>query len=314
MQKGGPPAARQGIAPRLEAASPVVRQLVALAAGLPLDAGAKKIAEAMATAGKGVSEAAKGILSLGDGDADPADVSAGRQEWAARAEDRLGHLLRFEALLSQSALPQIDRDGMSSWFRSIVDLLMAVKSARQDMARERQSDASPAAGQGPAGLLRLPGEQVQTWRSWLDGCVRALADPAAAGEAAFHALAAKENVNYFELPLPWMPGRALELWVESDGGDDGRDRGDAGKRVLLGMTFSALGETRVGLESFGKRLNVRIWAERTGSIESVLPQLQSELAALGFEAAVSLSALVPQDGPVPSIKSALGGPGLNAVG
>jgi hypothetical protein len=329
MQNGGAPAARPArheLLSRLEASPTVVRQLVAMVAGLPPDAGIGKIAEALAGAGKGVIGAARGILSLKDGGGQGAGAEAGvpgPSRRAMDAEDRIGYLLRFEALGSQQAVPQHDRDGISAWFRSIVDLLMAARSARDGRRDSGQTTAPPPFPQGggparhaqaaPQGAAQA-GERAQTWHSWLDGCVRALADPAATREAAFHSLAAKENVNYFELPLPWMPGRSLEMWVESDGDGNRRGKGDSGHRVLLGMAFSVLGETRVGIESAGKRLNVRIWAERIKPMESALPQLLSDLSALGFEAAVSLNALVPQGGPAPSIKSALGGQSLNAVG
>jgi hypothetical protein len=322
VQKGGAPAARQELAPRLGAAPPVVRQLAVVALGLPFDAGAGEIVRAASGADKGALAAAKGAASLGDGDGVGEDKKAGLPgpaRPAPGAEDRLGYLLSFEAL--NSATPQQDRDGISSWFRSIVDLLISARSARQDAATERAASPSPAGAaarqappsapqSAPHGAAQT-GEQAQTWRSWRGGCVRALADPAVAREATFHALAAKEGVNYFELPLPWAPGRPLEMWVESDGDGNGRGKGAPGHRVLLGMTFSALGETRVGLESAGKRLGVRIWAEQTKPIEAVLPRLMDELSALGFEPAVSLSALAAPPG---TIKSALGGPGLNAVG
>jgi hypothetical protein len=325
VERGGAPEARQGLASKLETASPLVRQLAAVAVGLPFDAGVEKIVAAASGADKGALAAAKGVASLRDGlepDVDKKAGIPGADRPAPSVEDRVGYLLRLEALSSQSPTPQHEKDGISSWFRSIVDLLMAAKTARQDAAPEGRADAARAAvwttdrqaAPVPQNAAQT-GDQTQTWRSWLDGCVRALADPALAKEAAFHALAAKENVNYFELPLPWTPSGSMEIWVEADGDGNQREKDGPGHRVLLGMTFSALGETRVGLESAGKRLGIRIWAERTEPIEVVLPQLRDELSALGFEPTVSLNALsVGQGGAVPSIKSALGGPGLNAVG
>jgi hypothetical protein len=323
VQRGDAPEARQGLASRLEAASPLVRQLAAVAVGLPYDSGVAKIVEAASSGDKGALAAARGIASLKDGygsDVDKkGDIPAERP--APDTGDRIGYLLRLEALNSQSLAPQQEKDGISSWFRSIVDLLMTAKAAMRDAAPEVSADAARSADAPPGQRANPPaapnaapvGEQAQTWRSWLDGCVRALADPAVAREAAFHALAAKENVNYFELPLPWTPGGSMEIWVEADG--NGGGKGDSGHRVLLGLTFSVLGETRVGIESIGKRLSIRIWAERAEPLEPVLPQLRDELSALGFDAAISLNSLAAgQGGAVPSIKSALGGPGLNAVG
>jgi len=350
IQRGGATVTRQELASKLDTASPVVRQLTALAAGLPLDAGTEKIAGAAFGADKGTLEAAKAILAINEGDRPDADKKIGptikehgKEQPAPSFDGRISHLLRFEALLSQQAPTQQDKDSLSSWFRSIVDLLMSVKSAKQDLVPDRRSDApqasagnigrrtataapqgaertQAAAQQAPGAApqtaqARQTGELVQTWHSWLDGCIRTLADPAAAKEAAFHAMAAKENVNYFELPIPWMPGRALEMWVESDAEKNQKGKGGPSHRVLLGMTFSVLGETRVGLESTGKRLNIRIWAEQTKPIESVLPKLVDELSALGFEAAVTLNSLAAGNAPpAPSIKSALGGSSLNAIG
>jgi len=359
IQRGGAAISPQEFASKLESASPVVRQLTALAVDLPLDAGAKTIADAAFGADNGTLEAAKAILAINEGDRPDADKKTsapikeqGKEQPVPSFDGRIGHLLRFEALLSQQAPPQQDKDSLSSWFRSIVDLLMSVKSAKQDAVLDRRPDApqtptgnasrqattaanqaqqetarpsatpqqtSQASAAAPqtaqAQLARQTGELPQTWRSWLDGCIRALADPAAAKEAAFHALAAKENVNYFELPIPWMPGRTLEMWVESDGEKNQKGKGGPNHRVLLGMTFSVLGETRVGLESTGKCLNIRIWAEQTKPIENVLPKLVDELSALGFEAAVTLNSLAAGNAPpAPSIKSALGGSSLNAIG
>jgi hypothetical protein len=335
VQRGDAPEARQGLASRLEAASPLVRQLAAVAVGLPYDSSVEKIVEAVSGGDKGALAAARGIASLKDGRGSDVgkkgDITAERP--APDAGDRIGYLLRLEALNSQSPAPQQEKDGISSWFRSIVDLLMTAKATMREAVPEARADAARVAA-GPTGQRAVnppaapnaapAGEQAQTWRSWLDGCVRALADPAVAKEAAFHALAAKENVNYFELPLPWTPGGSMEIWVEADADGKDRGKGDSGHRVLLGLSFSVLGETRVGIESTGsagstgstgKRLNVRIWAERVEPVEAVLPQLRDELSALGFEAAVSLNSLsASQGGAVPSIKSALGAPGLNAVG
>jgi hypothetical protein len=322
MHKGGAIAARQEIVSRLEVASPVVRQLTAIAAGLPFNAGLEKIVETLLgtdAAPKGILGAAKGMVSLKDG----GDAATDRRTWLPQPvsgnEDRIGYLLGFETLNMRHESTQADKDGISAWFRSIVDLLVAARTSKGDTTvrpqESTQAGARPYAGRSEptaAQNAAHAGEHPQTWHSWLDGCTKTLADPAVAKEAAFHALAAKEHVNFFELPLPWMPGGALELWVESDADGERNGDGDA-HRVLLGMTFSALGEIRVGLESRGKRLNIRIWAEKPGPIEGALPQLRDELEALGFDAAISLSQFGRGEA-VQSIKSVLSGPSLNAIG
>jgi hypothetical protein len=239
------------------------------------------------------------------------------------------------------ALPQ-EKNSISSWFRSIVDVLILTKTIKPELTGNKQSadnqkpasDAhSPSrpradnlssgkasllpsnAPSQPRGASSLPSD-AQTWHAWLKGGMRALANPSLfAKEAFFHSYAAKENVNYFELPLPWMPGRALELWVEDEGGGNKGGRDEESRRILLALNFSVIGETRVGIESSGNRLNLKIWAERPEPVEGELPQLQEELSALGYDAAISLNALTKgADGAIESIKSAISGPSLHALG
>jgi len=161
-------------------------------------------------------------------------------------------------------------------------------------------------------------ENPPTWQSWLKGTIKALVDPQASPkETFFHTLATRENVNYFELPLPWAQGRNLEIWVENDGGENS-GKGEKDKktfRMLLALNFSVIGETRVGLESSAKRLGITIWAEKPQYIENELPQMQNELSAFGFDASISINNLASgPDGIVPTIKSQIISPSLHVIG
>jgi hypothetical protein len=161
-------------------------------------------------------------------------------------------------------------------------------------------------------------EKPQTWQAWIKDSIQALINPrVSAKESVFHALAAKEGVNYFELPMPWMPDRQMEIWIETDSDGDG---GPGGKekeshRILLALNFTVLGETRVGIESAAKKLNIKIWAERPYFIENEVPQMQNELSAHGFNIQVSIQPLASEHGgAAPSIKSLIVGSSLHAVG
>jgi hypothetical protein len=159
-------------------------------------------------------------------------------------------------------------------------------------------------------------ERPQSWQSWLTGSMKALVDQAMfSKEALFHTLAAKDGVNYFELPIPWASSSPAEIWIESDDDPDPDDSEKSTHRLLLALHFSALGETRIGMESSHKRLSIRIWTENPQFVENEVPQMTDELSALGYDALVSLHALFPDaDGAVPSIKSIINGSSLHAMG
>jgi hypothetical protein len=222
-----------------------------------------------------------------------------------------------------------DRNAVSNWFRSIVDLLIMIKPEKNELGLDKQSQVlqSTAAQKpdAPKRSIELPAvhgaadpEKSPTWQSWLKGAIKALVDPHVSPEEAFfHALATRENVNYFELPLPWSQGKNLEIWVE-DGNEENSGHGEKNKkkyRVLLALNFSAIGETRIGLESSSKLLSITIWAEKPRSIENELPQMRNELSAFGFDANISINSLVSgPDGTVPTIKSQIVGSSLHVLG
>jgi hypothetical protein len=375
-QKGLAPAVKHDIAHSLETAPPLLRQVITLFAGLPIDARPEQMTETLLNGDKAILDAVKALLSMDeDADAAPAPLS-GRQipaplqnkESAAPSGDiknsyltssgrentqsaqfasRLGYLLQFEALGAQNTFPAEAKNSLASWFNSIVDIFFKAKAQKTETAETRQTEgqhkpsaahhapASPARarnisqGAPPPRAANLPPEQSarlneaplekpQTWQTWIKDSIQALIDPrVSAKESVFHALAAKEGVNYFELPLPWMPDRQMEIWVETDtDGDDGLGGSEKeSHRILLALNFTVLGETRVGIESAAKRLNIKIWAERPHFVENEAPRMQNELSALGFDIQVSIQPLVSEHGGVaPSIKSLIVGSSLHAVG
>jgi hypothetical protein len=359
IQKGIDSSIKQDIAAKLEATSPIMRQVITLFSGLPLDSAFEKVTNTVLSGDKAVLEAVKGLLSQAQGEAAiPLDSTGNTQvtrektiDFSVALANRLSYLLSFESLNSQIVNSPQDRDSLSSWFRTIVDQLIIAKSLKSETSETRRDTEphesptsspkaqthapettprrdAPPTRQGTTQDTRQPvhhdirhettslGEKPQTWQTWLKGSMRALADQSVfSKEAIFHTLAGKENVNFFELPLPWMPGRNLEMWVEADGENNEKDTNNTTHRVLLSLNFSLLGETRIGLESRTKRLNVRVWTERPRFVEKEIPRVQDEISALGFEVQIALQQLtVDQDGVIPSIKSVLTGQSLHAMG
>jgi len=333
---------KHSVSPIIESAPPLIRQLLALLINLPLDSPPRQIAEALGSGGEDVFFAAKSLTMSAEPVLSKPLAGQDRENAAAKKDgrdahlfvSRLKYLLRFEALIEAQnmsrPLPMEDRNAVSNWFRSIVDLLIVKKTEKNELVFDKQpSTFQSGAAQKPAAHERAiesppahgaaaDPEKPPTWQSWLKGAIKALIDPQASPkEALFHALATKENVNYFELPLPWAQDRNLEIWVE-DGGEESHGHGEKNKkkfRVLLALHFSAIGETRVGLESSPKLLNIAIWAERPQHIEAQLSQMRNELSALGFDANVSINSLARgPDGTVPTIKSQIAGPSLHMLG
>lgn len=146
--------------------------------------------------------------------------------------------------------------------------------------------------------------------------MKALGDPKVSPrEASFHLAQAKEGTAFFELPLPWGSPATLQLWIES--GLPEREEGpsaEEAQRVLVGLHFTALGETRVGLQETRAAMQVRIWTERPDLLMTRLPDLQRELEF--GERSVDLRILPLGGGqvPVPSLRSVLAGSGFQALG
>jgi DNA-binding transcriptional ArsR family regulator len=332
IQKNTSSNSEQNFISKLETTSPVLRQIISLIAELKPDAPLKQTIQTILNGDKGVLVAAKTLLSL---DEDTA-VTSSKYDYSPYTKEmpnhsvllasRLNYLLRFEMLNSQAAFSSQDKNSISSWFRSIVDQLIMAKTAkleipdaRQMVSPQKPNFSTPSISSFEHTIRQdsdVVGEKPQTWQMWLKDSIKALTNPAVSSkEAIFHTLAAKENINYFELPLPWMPGRTLEMWVESDKENSNKDTEKSSNRILLALNFSELGETRVGLESMAKRLKIRVWAEHPQLIEKELPQMENELSALGFGVQISLHNLtIGRNGTIPTIKSIINASALHAMG
>lgn len=220
---------------------------------------------------------------------------------------------RFEgAIARRPDLPVHDRDALTAWVRNLLQQTAdaaRVPSARSPLVPPKLA-AALQAHTGPKADL------PESWEAWIRGTVSTLSDPAASPrEAPFHALQAREGTAFFEIPLPWQQAGSLQLWVESDA-PEARHQGEAPtQRVLLGMTFSRLGETRLGLAQGAATLQVRIWTEHPELLQEEQAGIQDELAGLGRAVDLRIYALAPPaDGPIPTIRSLVTGPSLSALG
>lgn len=159
-------------------------------------------------------------------------------------------------------------------------------------------------------------EAPESWESWIRGTVSTLTNPTASPqEAPFHALQAKEGTAYFEIPLPWAQASPLQIWVEADAPEDRRSPRDATKRVLLGLAFSHLGETRLGMAQGTFGLQIRIWTEHPETLETERKNIEEELQTLGKPVDLKIHTLTYNaDGTIPSIRSLVVGPSLSALG
>ena len=322
----------QTLPSQIETAPPLIRQIVAILVQAPQNVLPKHMSESVLAADASILEGVKGILSFAkDGTQPPSSPPAAQltvYPENKRSHDMLGvrlnYLLRFETLLANSNFCAEDKSSISSWFRSILDHLIFAKTFMSEVPEARSlrgqygfaDNASNGPGSAVASGGQAEGEKPQSWHSLLKNGIKTLGDPAVfPKEASFHALAAKENVNYFELPLPWVSGRTVEIWIENDGDDDPETDKAPILRVLMALNFSVLGETRVGIESAAKRMTIKIWAQRPQPIENRLLRLKEELSDLGFAVQVSLNALAETFEGVPTpIKSIINGSSLHAVG
>ena len=175
-------------------------------------------------------------------------------------------------------------------------------------------------GQGPSAALVAAARSgpglPETWESWIRAAVKTLSDPAASPrEAPFHAAQAKEGTAFYELPLPWAPQTPLQVWVESDRQGQGGARRDETRTVLVGLKFTRLGETRLGVAKGPAGLQVRVWTEHPELLTSAQEAMERELGALG--PAVDLKILPLRPGPggfVPSLRSLVTGPTMQMLG
>lgn len=159
-----------------------------------------------------------------------------------------------------------------------------------------------------------PAAFAKSWESWLSEGVRTLSDPQSSPrEAPFHLAQAREGTAFFELPLPWE-GKVLQMWVEEDAEGDSRGKGEGTRRVLVGLHFSALGETRVGLVQAADRLQVRVWAEHPEVLRTQEDALRSSLADLGPGLDFQVLPLGEPGAVFPSLRALAAGNGFNALG
>lgn len=154
-------------------------------------------------------------------------------------------------------------------------------------------------------------ESPANWSTWMKEAIQTLSNPAQSPvEAPFHQLQAKEGTAWFELPLPWAPGEPLRLWIESDQ-ETPAPGTEPVQRALLSVSFSTLGEVRLGLEQRPSGLRVRLWLRDPEGLASVLPDLKAELAAHGRPVEIQL---LPMPEPAPDLRSLAGGTPLQALG
>jgi hypothetical protein len=83
------------------------------------------------------------------------------------------------------------------------------------------------------------------------------------------------------------------------------------QRALLSVSFSTLGEVRLGLEQRPSGLRVRLWLRDPERLATVLPDLKAELAAQGRPVEIQL---LPMPEPAPDLRSLAGGTPLQALG
>jgi len=240
-------------------------------------------------------------------------------------------LLRFQGLLQRAELPPEQRNSLDGWIRS----LLARKTPETPPSNPSPAAPPKAAPPRPgiearvlsfaettrleAALKARPGAPAQVpevWESWVKGSVRALSDPAISPrEAPFHALQAKEGTAFYEIPLPWANGKPLQLWVEEDAPESTTPDLEGTKRILLGLELSRLGETRVGLQSHGAALSVRIWTEHSELVEGQREAIERELRESGKTVDLRILPLNPgADGNIPDLRSLAVGPSLHALG
>jgi hypothetical protein len=235
---------------------------------------------------------------------------------------------RLQAALDRHPeLPAAPKEALVTWMKNL-------QSAVPDAAERKPAPAAAPRGQEvpvPAArsldasgqLLQAlaqdrpsPPEAPETWQAWIKGVVKNLSDPAVSPrEAPFHAAQAREGTAYYEIPLPWAPQTPLQLWMESDRSPKGQGGAQGETRtVLLGLSFSRLGETRLGLAKGPLGLQVRVWTEHPELLAAGAGQVEAELQALGASVDLKILPLKAGPGGVPSLRSLVTGPTLQVMG
>jgi len=229
-------------------------------------------------------------------------------------------VFRFQAALDRHPdLPQAEV--LAGWFKQLVTPPEVRPAQGQGAPAPAPAPGSDASAQALQTLLGgrsgAAAEAPETWETWLRASIKTLSDPAAAPQgAAFHAAQAKEGTAYYEIPLPWAPQNPLQMWLESD--QDPRGQGDPREetqRVLIGLTFTNLGETRVGIARRGADLRVRVWTEHPELLEASRSGMEEELRDLGGGVDLQILPLAPgPDGTIPTVRGQVAGANLQAMG
>ena len=85
--------------------------------------------------------------------------------------------------------------------------------------------------------------------------------------------------------------------------------------MLLGLSFTRLGETRLGIAKGPAGLQVRVWAEHPEPLEASRGAVEGELQDLGSSVDLKIMRLTPGPGGViPSLRSQVTGATLEALG
>jgi hypothetical protein len=240
--------------------------------------------------------------------AEPAEVADAPQRMAAPDDASAPPQTRLQPL--RAALPELPAPTRAA----LAEAPQVPQPDRPALAAPRPTAPALVPSPPPTAAAHHPAAEARTWEAWLREGTRVLADPVASPrEAPFHALQGLERTGFFELPIPWLPTGTLHLWAEWDdseqGGAPAREGGVV--RLLVGVAFSGLGETRIGLERAGNRLSVRVWAEHPELLQSELEPMTQELGALGIEAQVQVLPLPPDS---PTLRALAGGTAWEALG
>ena len=230
-----------------------------------------------------------------------------RGGWPAPAHQLLG---RIQA---RGALAPAQVDALAAWLRGVLGAASALPEHAPVFREALPLPQGLLAA--PSGREASPADRAEGWEAWIRAGTETLADPRISPrEAPFHVLQAREGTAFFELPLPWAGAGSLQLWVEEDASREARSGAeDPARRVLLGVRFSRLGETRVGLASTPGHLRVRIWTEHPELREAEEERLREELEAGGTRVELHVQAL-GEPATAPSLRALATGNRLHALG
>ena len=217
---------------------------------------------------------------------------------------------------SHPELPKAQGDALLALLRNLLTGSQTQEKAatpnKEFVSRLPAAEAAPTSGPANASGQRAAAAQPENWEGWVKGSMKALSDPASSPrEAPFHIAQSREGTGFFEIPVPWTQGGSLQLWVERDAQEQGAQRPESVQRVLLGLNFSQLGETRLGLAKGAFGLQVRIWSEHAELLQPERERMEAELRALGSAVDLQIQSLPAGS---PSLRALVTGPSLQALG